>query len=218
MCQECGCGLTGHEHLHDLGVPHERNRGYFAAKKLLVLNIVSSPGSGKTELLRRTLADLRERLPAGVIVGDLATDNDAKRLAVTGAPVIQIKTDTLCHLEAQMVGRAAEDMQLDGLKLLFIENVGNLVCPASYDLGEALRVVLLSVTEGEDKPLKYPVIFKSAHAVVVSKIDIAAAAGCDRAALRANIHAIAPQAQVFELSAKSGEGLKDWYGYLERKQ
>jgi hydrogenase nickel incorporation protein HypB len=246
MCKDCGCGLDPHEHAHPHEHPHdhghgphshapahrtltvlqsilekndrlaERNRGYFKAKKVLVVNVLSSPGSGKTELLRRTLTDLREKLPAGVIVGDLATDNDAKRLGVTGAPVIQIQTGTVCHLDAEMVGRAAEDLRLEGLKVLFIENVGNLVCPASYDLGEDQRVVLLSVTEGEDKPCKYPVIFKTAQLVLVTKTDLAAAAGFDRAAALANLHAIAPQAAVLELSAKTGDGLAGWYAYLEK--
>src|SRR5262249_32019421 len=147
---------------------------------LRVVNVLSSPGSGKTALLERTLADLAPAVRAAVIVGDLATDNDARRLRTTGAPVVQINTGTVCHLEAVMVARAAAELDLDGLDLLLIENVGNLVCPASYDLGEDARAVLLSVTEGEDKPLKYPKIFKTADAVVVSKVDLAAAAGFDR--------------------------------------
>ena len=133
----------------------ERNRGFFRARGLVVLNVLSSPGSGKTTFLRETVKALGDRLKCGIIVGDLATDNDARRLRESGAPVVQITTGTVCHLDAEMVGRALGQMDLGGLDLLIIENVGNLVCPASYDLGEDLRVVLLSVTEGEDKPLKY---------------------------------------------------------------
>jgi hydrogenase accessory protein HypB len=140
----------------------ERNRGFFRARGLLVLNVLSSPGSGKTTLLRETIRRLGSRLKTGVIVGDLATDNDARRLGEAGATAVQITTGTVCHLEAEMVARALKQLDLTGVGLLVIENVGNLVCPASYDLGEDLRVVLLSVTEGEDKPLKYPPMFQSA--------------------------------------------------------
>ena len=193
----------------------ERNRGYFHAKRLLALNILSSPGSGKTALIERMLTGLQTRLPAAVIVGDLATDNDARRLSGKGAPVHQITTGTVCHLDAEMVAHALDQMALDHARLLIIENVGNLVCPAVYDLGEHLRVAMLSVTEGEDKPAKYPVAFKSAHAVLVSKCDLAEAAGFDRATALANIRAVAPQARIFELSARGGQGLAEWYAYLE---
>lgn len=193
----------------------ERNRGYFAAKGLLVLNVVSSPGSGKTAFLEKTISDLKERIKAGVIVGDLETDNDAHRLSHAGAPAVQIVTGTVCHLEAQMVARAAGQLDLDALELLIIENVGNLVCPAAYDLGEDLRIVLLSVTEGEDKPLKYPTMFKSADAVVVNKIDIAEAVGFDREKALANIKRVAPEATLFEVSARTGAGMEAWYKYLD---
>jgi hydrogenase nickel incorporation protein HypB len=193
----------------------ERNRDAFRARGIRVLNVLSSPGSGKTELLRRTLADLRDRLRAAVIVGDLETDNDARRLRTSGQPAVQVRTGNLCHLEAGMIARAAEELHLDRLDLLFIENVGNLVCPAGYDLGEDARVVLLSVTEGEDKPLKYPVAFRAASAVVVTKMDLADAAGFDRASALANIRRAAPHADVFEVSARTGQGMGDWYGYLE---
>lgn len=192
----------------------ERNRGFFHARGWLVLNVLSSPGSGKTTLLRETIRALGTRLKAGVIVGDLATDNDAERLRASGAPVVQITTGTVCHLEAEMVARAVKQLDPAGLGLLIIENVGNLVCPAAYDLGEDLRVVLLSVTEGEDKPLKYPPMFQSARAVVLSKMDLAQACGFDLKAARANLQRVAPQAQVFELSAKTGEGLAAWCDYL----
>ncbi|HEY9853604.1 MAG TPA: hydrogenase nickel incorporation protein HypB [Leptolyngbyaceae cyanobacterium] len=195
----------------------ERNRGYFMAKNLLVLNILSSPGSGKTALLERTLTELGNRLPSAVIVGDLETDNDAQRLRRSGAPVVQITTGNVCHLEAEMVAKAAAQLNLDGVKLLIIENVGNLVCPAAYDLGEDLRVALLSVTEGEDKPLKYPTMFKSANVVIVNKIDIAEAVGFDREMAIKNIKRVAPQATILEVSARTGIGMENWYYYLEEQ-
>ncbi|MGK7873139.1 MAG: hydrogenase nickel incorporation protein HypB [Xenococcaceae cyanobacterium] len=194
----------------------ERNRGYFLAKELLVLNLVSSPGSGKTAFLERMIADLKDKLKSGVIVGDLETDNDAQRLRSIGVPVVQITTGTVCHLEADMVMRAAQQINLDPLNLLLIENVGNLVCPASYNLGEDLRVVLLSVTEGEDKPLKYPTMFKSADVVIVNKIDIAEVVGFEREKALINIQRIAPQATIFEVSARTGAGMEAWYAYLEK--
>jgi hydrogenase nickel incorporation protein HypB len=194
----------------------ERNRGFFRARGLLVVNVLSSPGSGKTTLIRETIRTLGDRLKTGVIVGDLATDNDARQLGETSAPVVQINTGTVCHLEAEMIGRAAGQLDLNGLRLLMIENVGNLVCPASYDLGEDLRVVLLSVTEGEDKPLKYPPVFQSAHAVVISKMDLAQACGFDRDAALANVKRLAPGAAIFETSARTGQGMDDWCGFLLR--
>jgi hydrogenase nickel incorporation protein HypB len=193
----------------------ERNRGYFMAKGLLVLNVLSSPGSGKTTFLERTAADLAGRLRLGVIVGDLETDNDARRLRKSGVPAVQITTGSVCHLDAEMVARAMERLPLDDLDVLVIENVGNLVCPASYDLGESLRVVLLSVTEGEDKPLKYPVMFKTAHAIVVNKMDIAEAVGYDRETALANIRRIAPGVNILEVSARTGQGMDAWYQYLD---
>jgi hydrogenase nickel incorporation protein HypB len=192
------------------------NRALFESRGLLAINILSAPGSGKTTLLQRTLAEFNGRLPAAVVVGDLATDNDACRLRMPGVEVIQVTTGSTCHLEANMVARALQQLHLDGRKFLFIENVGNLVCPASFDLGEELRVVLLSVTEGEDKPLKYPTIFKTADAVLVTKTDMAEAAGFDRDLALANIRDVAPQAVVFEVSARTGAGLAGWYAYLER--
>lgn len=192
----------------------ERNRGFFRARGMLVLNVLSSPGSGKTTFLRETARTLAGRLKAGVIVGDLATDNDAQRLRESGAPVVQITTGTVCHLEAEMVGRALKELDLNGLQLLIIENVGNLVCPASYDLGEDLRVVLLSVTEGEDKPLKYPPMFQSADVVVLSKMDLAEPCGFDRKAALANLQHVAPKARIFEVSSKTGQGMDVWREFL----
>jgi hydrogenase nickel incorporation protein HypB len=192
----------------------EQNRGAFKALNLLAINVVSSPGAGKTTLLTKTINELKGRLRCGVIVGDLATDNDAARLRTTGAPVVQIATGTLCHLEAGMVAEAMQQLDLRALDLLIIENVGNLVCPASFDLGEAQRVVLHSVTEGEDKPLKYPPMFHSADAVVVTKTDMAAAAGFDRDLALKNIRQSAPRAKIFELSSRTGDGVKAWCDYL----
>jgi hydrogenase nickel incorporation protein HypB len=192
----------------------ERNRGFFHARGLLVLNVLSSPGSGKTTFIRETIRSLGKRLKTGVIVGDLATDNDAQRLRESGAPVVQITTGTVCHLEAEMVAHALDQLDLNGLNLLIIENVGNLVCPASYDLGEDLRVVLLSVTEGEDKPLKYPPIFQSAAVAVISKMDLALACDYDRKTAMANLRRLTPKAHVFETSVKTGQGMEAWCEFL----
>ena len=193
----------------------ERNRGYFQAKQLFVLNVLASPGAGKTAFIERMAADLQGRLRLGVIVGDLATDNDARRLRQAGVPAVQVTTGSVCHLDAEMVSRAMERLDLDALDILIIENVGNLVCPAVYDLGENMRVVLLSVTEGEDKPLKYPVMFQSAQVVVVNKTDIAAAVGFDREGALASIRRVAPKAPILEVSAKTGHGMEDWYAFLD---
>jgi len=192
----------------------ERNRGFFRARGLLTLNVLSSPGSGKTTFIQQTIAALKGRLQTGVIVGDLATDNDARRLKATGAPVVQVNTGTVCHLEAEMVARSIKELDLKGRELLVIENVGNLVCPASYDLGEDLRVVLLSVTEGEDKPLKYPPMFQSAHVAVISKMDLAQACGFDRETALKNLRRVAPKAQIFETSARTGQGMEEWTQFL----
>ena len=192
----------------------ERNRGYFQAKGLLVLNVVSAPGSGKTTLIEKTATALRSRLRTGVIVGDLATDNDAARLRAANVPVVQITTGTVCHLEADMIARAMRQLDLAALDVLVIENVGNLVCPAVYDLGEHLRVVLLSTVEGEDKPLKYPPMFHSADVAVLTKLDLAGPAGFDRAQALANVRRISHHAAVFELSARTGEGMEAWCDFL----
>ena len=185
---------------------------------MLVLNLVSSPGTGKTAFLERTLRELRARgAQAAALVGDLETDNDARRLAASGAPVRQINTHGICHLDAEMIGRHLEGWEgvsLEGLNYLFIENVGNLVCPSSYDLGERIRVVLLSVTEGEDKPLKYPGLFNSADAAVITKIDIAGPCGFDRELALHNINETRPGIRIFETSAKTGAGMDSWLDYL----
>jgi len=197
-------------------------RERFTSSGVLVLNLVSSPGTGKTAFLERTLRLLRERgSRVAALVGDLETDNDARRLAASGAPVRQINTHGICHLEAEMVGKHLEGwdgVELGQLDYLFIENVGNLVCPSSYDLGERIRVALLSVTEGEDKPLKYPTLFNSADAAVITKVDIAEAVGFEREAAVRNIRAIRPNIRIFETSAKSGAGMEDWLAYLTQEQ
>jgi len=190
-------------------------RGRFAAAGVLVVNMVSSPGTGKTSLLRETLFRLKTRgIPVAAVVGDLETDNDARRLAESGVPVRQIMTHGLCHLEADMVERHLEGWNVDDLHFLFIENVGNLVCPTSWDLGESVRAALLSVTEGEDKPLKYPGLFNTSDVAVITKIDLAGPCEFDRAAAIANILAVRPGMRILEASARTGAGVDDWIDYL----
>ena len=184
-------------------------RDRFRTQGTLAVSLVSSPGAGKTTFLEKTLGLLKPHFRVAALVGDLATENDALRLARSEVPVRQITTGTLCHLEAAMIERALEDWNLGHLDALFVENVGNLVCPASYDLGEDLRMVLLSVTEGEDKPLKYPTIFNGADVAVITKIDLAAAVEFDERAAKANIEAVRPGMQVFKVSAKTNEGMED---------
>jgi hydrogenase nickel incorporation protein HypB len=192
-------------------------RERFRAAGVYVVGLVSSPGSGKTAFLERTLTLLRSKVRAGALVGDLATDNDAIRLARSRAPVKQITTGTICHLDAEMVSKALAGWQLDNFDLLFIENVGNLVCPASYDLGENLRAVLMSVTEGEDKPLKYPTIFNTADITVITKTDLATAVEFDWDAAKRNIDAVRPGMEVMAVSAKSGDGMERWMDSLLRR-
>jgi len=191
-----------------------RNRADFQSRRILALNLVSSPGTGKTALLERTLNEFGREVPCAVLVGDLETDRDAQRLHRDYVPVAQITTGGACHLDAGMVARGAEALDLDGVRVLFIENVGNLVCPAAFDLGEAIRVVLLSTTEGEDKPLKYPPIFKSAQVVIVTKADLVGPLGFDLAAALENIRLIAPQARVLTVSSRTGQGMAAWYDLL----
>ena len=187
----------------------------FQSAGLFVASLVSSPGSGKTAFLEKTLTLLKAQgLRPAALVGDLATDNDAARLARSQAPVKQITTGTLCHLEASMVENALEGWNINELDFLFIENVGNLVCPSSYDLGENLRLVLLSVTEGEDKPLKNPTIFNSADLAVVTKIDLAEAVEFDHAAAWKNIQSVRPGMPVLELSSKTTQGMDQWMALL----
>lgn len=197
-------------------VAHEL-RDLFLRAGVFVVSFVSSPGSGKTMLLEKTLTRLNDRWRIAALVGDLATENDAVRLARSNAPVRQMTTGTTCHLEADMVGKALEDWNLDDLDFLFIENVGNLVCPASYDLGESLRFVVLSVTEGEDKPLKYPTIFNSADVAVITKNDLAEATEFDWETAEKNIQAVRPGMQILRVSAKTGQGMDEYIAFLEAR-
>jgi hydrogenase nickel incorporation protein HypB len=193
-------------------------RERFRQAGVLAVSFVSSPGSGKTAFLEKTLTLLHPRSRVAALVGDLATESDAARLARSQAPVKQIITGTVCHLEAAMVQDALDGWDLNDLDFLFIENVGNLVCPSSYDLGEDLRFVLLSVTEGEDKPLKYPTIFNSADVAIITKSDLAAAVEFDEAAARRNVQAVRPGMEVFKLSAKTGEGIAEYLDFLEHRR
>lgn len=246
MCTDCGCdpirsvvlytkplgqGLDGphRAQTHTLELQEhlllknyrlaQFNRDRFQFHDLLVLNMLSSPGSGKTTLIEQMATAWGEQAARlGVIVGDLATENDARRLRFAGATALQITTGAACHLEAAMINQTLSHLDLTALDLLVIENVGNLVCPAAYDLGETLRIVLLSVTEGEDKPQKYPTAFQSADVVILTKIDIAEAVKFDRDTAIANIHRMAPQAKIFELSARTGVGMDDWLQFLSAQQ
>jgi hydrogenase nickel incorporation protein HypB len=201
---------------NDLLARSLRNR--FRQSGVYVVSLVSSPGSGKTAFLEKMLTLLRERYAVAALVGDLATENDAARLARSQAPVRQIVTGTICHLDAEMVDRALQGWGLDEFDFLFIENVGNLVCPSSYDLGEDLRVVLMSVTEGEDKPLKYPTIFNTADVAVINKIDLARAVEFDLDAANSSIQSVRPGMRVFEASAKTGEGIDEFLRFIESRR
>jgi len=238
MCENCGCG-TNHKHTHDHPHPHDhthdhegrvvtleqkllshneeaaaRNRAFFEKNGIVAVNIISSPGSGKTFLLEKTLEAFRDEVPCAVITGDLQTDNDAERLSGKGAPVKQIQTGSACHLDARQIEDSLGEVVSAGIRLLFIENVGNLVCPSAFNLGEHFKVALLSVTEGEDKPLKYPTLFTSAPVTVVTKTDLLPHLECDMKQLRDNLRTVHPGVFVFELSAKTGAGMSTWLDYL----
>jgi hydrogenase nickel incorporation protein HypB len=200
---------------NDVAAAELRQR--FASAGVFVVSLVSSPGAGKTAFLERTLSAAGSQRRVAALVGDLATEQDADRLRRSGAPVAQITTGTVCHLDAEMIQRALTLWRLEDIDWLFVENVGNLVCPASYDLGEHLRAVLISVTEGEDKPLKYPTIFNTADVAVVTKIDLADAVGFDRSALLRNIEAVRPGLHVLEVSARTGAGLDAWLAWLDKR-
>lgn len=196
----------------------ERNRGYFEAKNVLAINLVSSPGSGKTALLERTLQDLKEEYRFGVIEGDQQTTNDAERIAATDAPVVQINTGKGCHLDADMINKAVKKLEPEAGSIVMIENVGNLVCPSLFDLGEATRVVIISVTEGDDKPIKYPDMFHSSDLCIINKVDLLPYVQFDvekakEYALRVNHHL-----EFVELSATSGEGMEQWYEWLGKRR
>jgi hydrogenase nickel incorporation protein HypB len=190
------------------------NRQKFQAANVRVLNLASSPGAGKTALLERTFRTLNSSLRMAVAVGDLATDNDADRLRNAGAHAEQIVTGTICHLDAQMIQNVLPAFDLEQLQVLFLENVGNLVCPSSYDLGETARAVLISTTEGEDKPLKYPTMFNTADVVVITKMDIAEAVGFNRELALENIDRARPGVKVIELSSKTGQGCDAWFDFV----
>jgi hydrogenase nickel incorporation protein HypB len=195
-----------------------QNRKLFADKGLFVINVMSSPGSGKTAVLERTLVEIAGEIPSAVIVGDICTTNDADRLARTGAPVVQINTDQFggdCHLAAYMVADAVSRLDLSEARLLVVENVGNLVCPAEFDIGEDIRCVVLSVTEGEDKPLKYPLMFRVCDVALLNKIDLIPHLDFDRDAVIANIRAIDQGMPIFEVSARTGEGFAPWLEWLK---
>ena len=235
MCTDCGCGPSGHSHQHsseqrpgrivrveeDLLAKNNRlaaeNRRRFLEKGLLVFNLVSSPGSGKTTLLERTLTDLQAELRFAVLEGDQQTSNDADRIAATGVPAVQINTGSGCHLDAHMVGHGVEAFAALPLDILMIENVGNLVCPASFDLGEDKKIALLSVTEGEDKPLKYPDMFKAAEVLLLTKIDLLPHLRFDIEECKAFARQVNPHVTIFELSCQSGVGLDLWYDWLREE-
>lgn len=239
MCTDCGCGPSAHHHNHhhhppaepspgrvvrieeDLLAKNNRlaagNRRFFQEKGLLVYNLVSSPGSGKTTLLERTLRDLQQELHFAVLEGDQQTSNDAERIAATGVPAVQINTGSGCHLDAHMVWHGMENFASLPLDILMIENVGNLVCPASFDLGEDAKIALLSVTEGEDKPLKYPDMFKAADILLLTKIDLLPYLRFDIEQCKAFARQVNPHVLIFELSCQSGSGLPSWYDWLRQE-
>ncbi len=245
MCTTCGCSPEelhhdhadhhhDHEHDHEHGGGGKKisietdilarnnrlaagNRARFADSGVFVLNLVSSPGSGKTTLLEKTLRDMAGKACSAVIEGDQQTDNDAVRIAATGVPVKQINTGAACHLDAHMVGHAAEDFDLNALDILFIENVGNLVCPSSFDLGENHKVVVLSVTEGEDKPIKYPHMFHAADVMLLNKTDLLPHLDFDVAKCCEMARRVNPDIVIFEVSARTGAGMEEWYGWLQRQ-
>ena len=195
----------------------ERNRGYFLAKNIVALNLVSSPGSGKTSLLERTLLDLKSEEHFYVIEGDQQTSNDADRIAATEVPVVQINTGKGCHLDSEMIWDAVQQLKPTENSVLFIENIGNLVCPAMFDLGEQKRVVIISVTEGDDKPLKYPDMFQSSQLCIINKIDLLPYVKFDVAKAKSYARRINPTIQFIELSCTSGEGLSMWYEWLKKE-
>jgi hydrogenase nickel incorporation protein HypB len=230
----CGCDSSRHDHHHeheerpagskiaietDILAKNNRfaakNRALFSENGIFALNLVSSPGSGKTTILERSLRDLSQKLRFAVIEGDQQTDNDARRIAATGVPVRQINTGAGCHLDAHIVGHALEELPVNTLDILFIENVGNLVCPATFDLGEHHKVVVLSVTEGEDKPLKYPQMFRAADVMLLNKIDLLPYLDFDLEKCLEMARRVSPGIRIFQLSAKTGEGMADWYQWLE---
>lgn len=240
MCQNCGCEEGIRRARHDHATHHHhgqnkrvisletrilahndalaaQNRQWLAARGVLAINLIASPGAGKTLLLERTLDHIKETIPCAVIVGDMQTDNDARRLRRKGVGVQQIETISSCHLNAEQISRVLPEVVQSGVKLLIIENVGNLVCPAAFDLGEHFKVAMLSVTEGEDKPSKYPVLFSTAPITLITKIDLVPHLCWDESVCCAAIRSVRPDALIFKTSAVSGEGMDAWIGFLEQK-
>ncbi|MBC8486253.1 MAG: hydrogenase nickel incorporation protein HypB [Bacteroidetes bacterium] len=195
----------------------ERNRGYFEAKNILALNLVSSPGSGKTSLLEKTIKDLGKEIKFYVIEGDQQTMNDANRIDKAGAPVVQINTGNGCHLDSDMVNKAVKELEVEDNSVLMIENVGNLVCPSLFDLGEAARVVIMSVTEGDDKPIKYPTMFQSSDICIINKTDLLPYVDFDMEKAKQYAMQVNHHLQFFELSVKTGEGMETWYEWLKKE-
>jgi hydrogenase nickel incorporation protein HypB len=225
MCDTCGCGdpnlvsVDVHENIlavNDRTAAH--NREHFGREGIFAVNLMGSPGAGKTAVLEATARALRGRRRLGVIAGDLETERDADRLRAVDVPAAAITTGTACHLDAEMLHAALHDFPGRELDYLFVENVGNLVCPAVYDLGQAVNVVALSVTEGEDKPLKYPVMFRKADLVLLTKVDLLPHLDLDVAALEAGVEKVMPGARVLHLSARSGDGVEDWVEWLESRR
>ncbi|HUI22298.1 MAG TPA: hydrogenase nickel incorporation protein HypB [Methylocella sp.] len=194
-----------------------KTRAWLSGREILALNLVSSPGAGKTTLLERSIAGLASEFPLFVIEGDQATAKDGERIRAAGAPVVQVNTGTGCHLDAEMVARGLRELKPGSGAVLFIENVGNLVCPALFDLGERAKVVIFSVTEGEDKPLKYPHMFRAAELVIFNKIDLLPYVDFSMAQALSNLREVNADATTFELSARTGEGLNDWFGWIRRQ-
>ena len=217
-----------HHHSHDVNIVEleknilhqnqlgaERNRGFFEALNIFAMNLVSSPGSGKTSLLEKTIADLKNEVEFSVIEGDQQTTNDAERIHALNVPVLQINTGKGCHLDSEMIAKSLKELKPKQNSILMIENVGNLVCPAMFDLGENQRVVIISTTEGEDKPLKYPDMFFTSNICIINKIDLLPYLKFDVEKLKENAKKVNPNIQFFEISANSGEGMEAWYGYLK---
>jgi hydrogenase nickel incorporation protein HypB len=193
----------------------EKNRDDFTTNNVFTINIVSSPGSGKTSILERTIQRLKEKLTISVIEGDVQTDNDARRISALGIPAVQIVTHGGCHLEARLVRDAIENVDLRKTQLLVIENVGNLVCPANYDLGEAHKIVVVSTTEGDDKPVKYPNMFRNSSVLIINKIDLLPYLNCNVDELKKNALQINPSLKIFETSCTTGDGIDEWCTWLE---
>ncbi len=243
MCATCGCSGATHVPAHDHGHDHdhdhapddrviklerdllekngrlaERNRGWFEGRGILALNLLSSPGAGKTTLLERTIRDLAGRRPVRVIEGDQATSRDADRIRAAGARAVQINTGTGCHLDAHGVSHALSELDPEPGSLLVIENVGNLVCPALFDLGERAKVLVSSVTEGEDKPIKYPHMFRAAQLLLLNKVDLLPHVAFDVDLFLAHVREVNPRVETLRVSATRGDGLAAWYGWLEERR